>query len=118
MSFNTYELGELVSCSAEFTASDTGSFLDPTVVKLTVRSPDVYKRTHTYGSDTIDIIAPDGTASSTTVGSGYIVRESIGNYHAEVRAALPATWHSWFHPTGSGQASNEKFFTVRNPHAA
>jgi hypothetical protein len=116
--FNTYELGELVRVTFDFTDQTTGSPIDPTTVKLSIRSPDGYKRTYTYGSDTIQTVAPDGTTSTPGGGINFITKDNVGDYHADINASLAGTWYYYPHSTGTGQAADEKFFTIRTPHAA
>lgn len=83
-----YDIGDLAKVSAAFTNA-AGAAIDPTVVKLTVKKPDGTLTTYTYGvGDTI-------------------VKDSTGNYHANIDLTLAGTWrYRWF-STGTGQAAEE-----------
>ncbi len=93
---NTYELGELVKVTVEFTDEDTGNVIDPDAVKLSVRSPANVTTTYTYGVGAV------------------IVRDSQGNYHANIDTTqLPGAWYYRWWSTGNGQTAREKRFDVR-----
>lgn len=88
-----YKQGAVVRVSNEFTQS--GVAADPTTVKLTVVRPNGLRNTYTY-------LAPDAV----------IVKDSTGNYHADLSAIIPGTWtYRWF-SEGTGQAADDKTFLV------
>lgn len=99
MSFNTYDLGDLVRVSAAFTDVALGGAIDPDVVKLTIKEPDATVTTYVYGTD------------------AELIKDSIGNYHADIDADQSGTWYYRWWSTGSGQAAAEKRFDVRVAYA-
>lgn len=93
---NTYDLGDLVRVSAPFTRVSNGAAVDPTAVKLSVRNPAGTVTTYTYGS-----------------GDGVIVRDSTGNYHADLDTPTAGDWYYRWWSTGTGQAAEENVYNVR-----
>lgn len=94
MAENKYDLGELVRVSCPFTDAILGGAIDPDVVKLSVRTPAPATTTYTYGVGPV------------------IVKDSVGNYHADIDANAAGTWYYRWWSTGSGQAADEKHFEV------
>jgi len=95
MSFNRYDLGDLVTVRGVFTHPTTGNTFDPSVVKLSVRTPGGVVTTYVYG---------DGDT---------IVKDSTGRYHAKVDGIAAGHWHYRWWSTGDGQAAEEKHFEIR-----
>lgn len=90
----THDLGDLVTVEATFTDPETELPLDPDVVKLSVTPPGMAEVTYTYLTD------------------AEIVRDSEGNFHADINASLLGEWtYRWF-STGTGQAAAKKTFNV------
>ena len=96
---NTHDLGDLVRVSAEFSDVATETALDPDVVKLSVRAPGIATVTYTYGVD------------------AEVVKDSTGNYHADLNASVAGTWYYRWFSTGEGQAADEKSFIVADHEA-
>ncbi len=90
---NEYSLGTDVICSAAF-ANVAGVAADPTAVFFSVKDPEGTQTNYTYGI------------------GGVIVKDSTGNYHANVDANHVGTWHYRFYSTGTGKASDEGSFKV------
>lgn len=99
MAYNTHDLGDLVRVSAPFTLVSSGAAVDPDVVKLTIKTPSGTVTTYIYGTD------------------AEIVKDSTGNYHADISAGEAGTWHYRWWSTGNGQAAQEKRFEVRTAEA-
>lgn len=91
---NVFDIGDLVRASAAFTDS-AGTAIDPTAVYLKYVTPAGVTTTLTYGVDVA------------------LVRDSAGNYHADISATDDGDWHYRWYSTGSGQASEEHWFRVR-----
>ena len=98
---NVYSVGSLVRTSETFTDA-AGTLIDPTTVTLKWN------------------IVPNGTGSpgSTTtwtyLGTGSIVKDSTGKYHADLdTTSLPGQWQgAWIAPPGSGQTATDWIFIV------
>lgn len=99
MPYETFDLGDLVRVSGAFTQVSNGAAIDPTVVKLSIRAPNVATVTYTYLSGVV------------------IVKDSVGNYHADIDANDDGTWHYRWWSTGTGQAAQERQFEVRGANA-
>lgn len=91
---NVFDIGDLVRASAAFSDS-AGTAIDPTAVYLKYVTPAGVTTTLTYGVDV------------------ELVRDSAGNYHADISATDDGAWHYRWYSTGSGQASEEHWFRVR-----
>ncbi len=91
---NTYQYGNLIRVSAAFTSFSTGMPLDPDVVKLAVRVGIGQITTYTFGT------------------GGEIVKDSTGNYHADLDVETSGQWYYRWFSTGNGQASLEQSFLV------
>lgn len=96
---NTYDIGDLARVSAAFTNS-AGAAVDPTAVLCAYRDPSGNVATLTYGTDAA------------------LVRDSAGNYHVDISIDEAGSWFYRFYSTGTGQASEEQSFLVRNRMAA
>jgi hypothetical protein len=90
--------GKLVRSSAAFTNS-AGAAIDPTAVKVTVRTPAKVSTTYVYGTDAA------------------LVKDSAGNYHLDIDASLSGFYYTYWFSTGTGQAAEESFFEVIDPIA-
>jgi hypothetical protein len=90
---NSYAIGSLVRLSAEFHSSASVD-VDPTVVKIQVRTPSGTITTYTYGTDAA------------------VVRASTGHYYLDVDANAAGEWLYRWYSTGTGQAAKEEGFTV------
>lgn len=96
---NSYDLGDLVRVTAAFT-NTAGTAIDPAAVFFQAKDPNGTLTEYTYGTDV------------------ELVRDSLGNYHADVAAAAAGTWHYRFYSTGSGQAAETGSFTVERSEFA
>lgn len=94
MAYNQHDLGDLVVVNAEFTNAELGGVLDPDVVKLSVRKPDDSVTTYTYGVDAI------------------VVRDDVGQYHADLDVDQSGIWFYRWWSTGDGQGARERQFEV------
>lgn len=92
---NTYDLGDLIRVSAPFTRVSNNAAVDPTAVYLIVTNPSGVSTTYTYGVDAI------------------IVKDSTGNYHADLDANASGDWYYRWKSTGTGQAAEENQYYVR-----
>jgi hypothetical protein len=91
---NTYDTGDLVRCSGEFTNS-AGTAIDPTAVLFKFRNPASTITTYTYGID------------------AEVVKTATGNYYVDIDAATSGTYYYRFYATGTGQSAEEHRFIVR-----
>lgn len=89
----SYHVGDLIRVAAVFT-NVAGTAVDPTAVFVKYKDPGGTVTTLTYGVDAA------------------LVRDSAGNYHVDIDADEAGTWTYRFFSTGTGQAANEKRFTV------
>ncbi len=90
---NSYDKGDLVRCTGAFTTT-AGAAMDPAAVFFKFRDPNGVVVTYTYGVD------------------GSLVKDSTGNYHADIDAAIAGEWIYKFYSTGNGQAAETGSFTV------
>ena len=90
---NTYIKGDLVRASAEFRDAG-GSLADPTAVAFKFKVPAGTTTTYNYGTD------------------AQLVKDAVGEYHADIDASTSGTWSYRFESTGAGQAAAEDQFTV------
>jgi hypothetical protein len=99
---SVYDEGALVRESEAFTSLATGLPADPAVVTLSWE------------------VVPNGTGSPgsattwTYLGTGAIVKDSTGNYHADLdTTGKPGQWQgSWVAPVGAGQTVGKFLFIV------
>lgn len=96
MNRNPYTKGQLVRVKGVFTNTDSGSAIDPTTVQVKYEDPDGTKITLTYGVDSA------------------LIKDSVGNYHADLNANKTGIWVYRFESTGVGQAANEREFYVQS----
>ena len=94
MATTSYDVGDLVRCSAVFT-DYAGAVLDPTVVKFRFIKPSGSITRYTYGTD------------------AQLVKDSVGHYHVDVSVDATGEWKYRWQSTGVGQAAEESAFFVR-----
>ena len=98
MAYNIHDYGDAVRVAAQFSDAVLGGVLDPETVKLTVRQPDGTVTTLTYGTDDIE-------------------QEDVGIYYADISANQSGEWFYRWWSEGTGQASKERRFVVREAMA-
>lgn len=93
---NTYDVGDQIRLSAVF-ANSAGTAVDPSALTLVVFPAEGTAVTYTYGVGTV------------------IVRDSLGNYHADitVTARSGGTWYYKFTATGTYIGMQQGSFGVR-----
>lgn len=96
--YNIHDYGDLVRVSVVFRRTSDTALVDPTAVKLTVKKPKGDLVTYTYGVATI-------------------AKDSTGNYHADISVDQSSIWYYRWWSTGTGQASEERQFEVRDAQA-
>lgn len=94
MAINTYDLGDKVRISGQFTDAD-GTAFDPAAVFVKVKDPSGNVGTYTYGEDE------------------ELIKDAAGSYHLDVDADEAGTWHWQMTATGTGQAAAEDAFYVK-----
>ncbi len=63
---------------------------------------------------TLDFHRTQDTVTTWTVTAGQIVKDSVGNYHADIDTTnLPGYWSYEFNGTGAAQATNAGTFLVQ-----
>jgi len=95
---SVFTKGKLVRSSAIFKNS-AGTAIDPTAVKVKVRTPAKLTTEYVYGTD------------------AEVVKDSTGNYHIDVSGSLSGFYFIYWYSTGTGQAAEEHFFEVVDPKA-
>jgi len=92
MATNTYDTGDVVRFSAEFTSD--GVLTDPTEVTLKIKQP-------------------NGTISTYTYGAAEITRVSTGNYYKDVE--MTQTGQLWYRFSGTGAliSAEESYLIIR-----
>lgn len=90
---NTYDLGDRVVVEGSFTVNDIAA--DPTATTLTVHEPDGTETVYTYG-----------------VGAT-VVRDSAGEFHANLDPDLVGLWQYRWVGTGAAAAASRNEFRVR-----
>lgn len=98
MSWNVIDPGNVRRLKASFTDAALGGAIDPDAVLLVVMQPGQTKEeatTYTYGVD------------------AQIVRDQLGEYHADIQFPVSGmAYYRWF-STGDGEASYEQVIEVR-----
>lgn len=92
-----YDVGDVARVTAAFTDAESGDAVDPSVVKLTIKDPAGDSETLIYGTD------------------AEVVKDSTGNYHADIEVTAAGTWRYRWYSTGEGQAAEEGVFFARVP---
>ena len=90
----SYDLGDSVTCAAVF-KTPAGVLQDPANVSFSYKTPLGVETTYVYGTDS------------------ELVKDSTGNYHANVNANAVGQWYYRFFSTGTGQAAAEGGFAVK-----
>jgi ABC-type Fe3+ transport system substrate-binding protein len=90
----TYDVGDRARLEVGFT-NLAGNPTDPTAVTLKVKAPGTAVVTYTFG-----------------VG-GTIVKDSTGNYHADIDITVPGKWHYRWTGTGALVVVEETSLFVR-----
>lgn len=100
MSINTYTRGSKVRVSVSFVdASDVAA--DPSTVTLTVLAPKAVGGT------------PPGEQHSYAYGDGVIVKDGVGEYHADITTDANGLWRwRWEGTGGNADAATEGSFIV------
>lgn len=94
---NTYDVGDVVHLTSEFTQNDVP--FDPSTVSLKVTRP-------------------DGTQASYSYAGSTVTKDSTGNYHVDIAITMRGTYrYRWF-STGAGAAAEESWFQVRSQRVA
>lgn len=92
---NTYDIGDLARMSAAFTLVSNGTAANPTAVTCKVRKPDGSTVTLVYGTDAA------------------LIKDSTGNYHADIATDQFGRWYYRFEGTGAVIAAGDNEFDVR-----
>jgi hypothetical protein len=95
MAYNTYDIGAEVRVSGAYTLVSTSAATDPDVVKLSIKDPSAVYTHYVYGTDV------------------EIVKDSTGNYHADIATTAAGFYYYRWWSTGAGMASQEKRFKAR-----
>ena len=91
---NSYEQKQQVRCTGTWT-TPAGVAMDPTTVIFKFMNPAGTITTYTYGEDS------------------EVIKSGTGIYYVDIDADSSGTWHYRFESSGSGKASEENSFTVR-----
>lgn len=94
---NTYDVGDLIRCSGAFTDASSVA-VDPTVITFKFKNPSETITTYVFGVN------------------AELVKDSVGNYHADVDVNDRGAWLYRFEGSGAvGQSAGETFFEARGP---
>lgn len=88
----SYHIGDVVRVEGTLTDVD-GVAVDPATVTVKVRPPTGATVTYTYAG-------------------GQVTRSALGVYFVDVSTTEAGRWTYQFLSTGTGQAMNERYFTV------
>ncbi len=94
MSVNAYDKGDVVVVSAVFTDRND-ALLDPTALTFTFKDPNGAAITYVFGVDS------------------ELVKDSVGNYHVDLKPTIDGYWRYKYQSTGIGQAAEEGQFQVK-----
>lgn len=90
---NSYDPGNVVTISGEWTDADTGDFVDPTTVTVQVKNP-------------------LGLMTSYVVTSGQIVRDELGKFSLDLEPDIQGIWsYNWI-GTGANKGSKQSQFKI------
>jgi len=89
---STYDKGDLLRVGAAFT-NQAGAAVDPTTVTFKTRQNQI-TTSYVYGT------APN------------VIKDSVGNYHADIDLSATGIWYIRAESTGTGQAAAEAQITV------
>jgi len=92
---STYDIGDITRCAVIFTLA-AGSTVDPTKVYFAVQKPDGAIANSTYSALTTDI-----------------TRSALGHYYRDVICTGMGLYEYRFWSTGTAQAAEESYFSVR-----
>lgn len=92
---NTYDIGDQARMSGAFTTVSSGAAADPTAITVIYRKPNGVETTLVYGTDAA------------------VIKDSTGNYHADVTIDMSGRWYYRFEGTGAVIAAGETYFDVR-----
>lgn len=90
---NTYEQGNLLRLTGEFSDAVTGAPVDPATVMFRIRTPDGAVTEYTYPSN--------------------VTQSGSGSYYVDWPAVMPGRYTYRFFSTGSGMASRDRVFIVQ-----
>lgn len=93
MTINVYQKGDLARITGAFTNPDDDA-IDPTALSLFVTTPGGVTTEYVYGVD------------------AEVVKDSVGNYHADISADESGQWLYRWASTGTGQAAENSEFMV------
>lgn len=91
----SYDLGEKIAVDGEFKRESDGELIDPTTVKFDVKKPDGVTTAYVYGTD------------------AELVKDAVGQYHAELDLDQSGNWHYRMYSEGTGQTAAEDDLFVR-----
>lgn len=92
-----YELGNVITISAEFTDTTTGDFVDPTTL-------------------TADVKDPLGETTTYIVTAGQIVRDELGKFSLDLQPNIRGVWTYKFIGVGANKGSKEGAFSIYGSH--
>ena len=95
---NTYYTGSNIEFSAVFKDATTGAYVDPTTVTFRIKTPKVYGSIVTY----VYLVDPE------------LVRDSIGQYHADYVLDFPGNWFYQWEAAGNYIGAAEQRVCARN----
>lgn len=90
----TYDKGDVLRITGTYTNA-VGAAIDPSVPMFSVRAPSGATTTYTYPTDVS------------------LVRLSQGIYYSDVRFTTAGKWSVRMHSTGTGEASAEQEYVVK-----
>lgn len=89
-----YDKGDVLRVTATYTNAAAAA-VDPAVVKFSFKDPAGFVTTYTYLTD------------------AQLVRSAAGIYYVDVRFTLPGSWFVRHWSTGTGEASSETEYYVK-----
>lgn len=92
---STYDIGDVTRCSVIFTLA-AGSTVDPSKVYFAVQKPDGAIANSTYSA-----------------GTTYVNRSALGHYYKDIVCTGAGLYEYRFWSTGTAQAAEEGYFSVR-----
>ena len=93
---NSYPNGSNIRFSVVFKAVGTGAYVDPTTVTFRIRSPE----TNQVTTDTYPVPAT------------YIVKDSVGHYHADYTCDFPGDWPYRWEGSGAYIGARERVVCI------
>lgn len=95
MAVNNHDVGDVILFTALFTDAVSGAAVDPTAVFFGLRDPSGNLATYQY---TVD---------------AEVIKNGVGDYKISLAVDETGTWSYRWYSTGTGQASEEQLFRVR-----